>query len=61
MAKTEKEVEEEFAKLAAERKAATKINVTMPTKQDSKKKLPDYDSLETDLNEDAAGFGREKS
>lgn len=33
----------------------------MPTKQETSKKLPEYESLETDLGADSFGFGREKS
>mmetsp|Transcript_2560 Transcript_2560/g.3946 ORF Transcript_2560/g.3946 Transcript_2560/m.3946 type:complete len:158 (-) Transcript_2560:1452-1925(-) len=47
--------------MAADRKALSKVqvNVSSPSKTD--KKLPEYESLETDLGGEGFGFQREKS
>ena len=56
--KTEKEVEEEFKALAAEKKGTSKAQAT---EKQTAKKLPEYEGLETEIAGEAFGFGREKS
>lgn len=55
--RAEKDVEEEFRQMAADKKASAKASVTAPR---AAKKVPEYESLETDVGE-GFGFTREKS
>lgn len=55
-----KDVEDEFKQMAADRKAGAKAPLASPKKA-SEKKVPQYESLDTDIAGDAFGFGREKS
>lgn len=55
--RTEKEVEDEFRQMAADKKASAKATTAAPR---AAKKVPEDDSLDTDVG-DGFGFTREKS
>ena len=55
--RTEKEVEDEFKQLAADKKASAKAATAAPR---AAKKVPEYESLDTEAGE-GFGFAREKS
>jgi len=54
--RTEKEVEDEFRQMAADKKASAKATTAAPRA----KKVPEYESLDTEVG-DGFGFSREKS
>jgi hypothetical protein len=55
--KAENEVEEEFAKMAADKKAAK----TNPAPKAVKAKVTEYESIDMEVPGEGFGFGREKS
>ena len=55
--RTEKEVEDEFRQMAADKKASAKAATAAPR---AAKKVPEYESLDTEVGE-GFGFTREKS
>jgi hypothetical protein len=55
--RAERDVEEEFRQMAADKKASAKAGAAAPKVA---KKVPEYESLETDVGE-GFGFTREKS
>lgn len=57
--RTEREVEDEFKQLAAEKKAASKPSPAAP--KPIQKKESDYDLIDPDLAGESLGFGRERS
>ena len=59
--KTERDVEDEFARLQAEKKAAAKGTTGASPKPKEKKETPAYESLNVDIGGDNFGFSREKS
>lgn len=59
--KTEKEVEEEFKQLAAEKKGTAKAQTKEKTSSKKQVQLPEYESLDAELGGESLGFGREKS
>lgn len=57
--RVEKDVEDEFKQMAADKKALIKASASAP--KPAGKKVPEYESLDTEVGGESFGFSREKS